>query len=125
MKYLIGLVVIMIGVLVLSYSEPALAKKASYKKPAKKQMAAVKNGSVSIKDYVFIPDTLKIKKGGSVAWKNNDTVAHTVTIKSGPSDFDSGEMEPGGEFTFKFTTPGKYAYYCELHSAMTGIVIVK
>jgi len=54
-------------------------------------------------------------------------VAHTVTSKTvptGASSFNSGEMLPGATFTYTFTVPGTYSYYCIYHSWMTGTVTV-
>jgi len=75
---------------------------------------------ISIKDFAFSPATIKIPVGATVRWKNDDSVAHTVTSKG----FDSGNLDSGRSFTFTFTKSGSYAYVCTYHQSMTGTVVV-
>ncbi|MGI0085035.1 MAG: cupredoxin domain-containing protein [Nitrososphaerales archaeon] len=39
--------------------------------------------------------------------------------------FNSNALAPSETFTFTFTAPGTYTYYCIFHSWMHGTVIVK
>ncbi len=80
--------------------------------------------TVSIQDFSFNPSTVKVVIGvnDTIAWTNNDAVAHTVTANGG--SFNSGTLEPGSSFTQTFTTPGTFAYHCMFHPFMTGTVIV-
>ncbi|HJU14543.1 MAG TPA: plastocyanin/azurin family copper-binding protein [Candidatus Nitrosotalea sp.] len=77
----------------------------------------------------YDPDVVTIQPRTVVAWTNIDTTAHTVT-SGNPSDnvtgteFDSGEIGPGGTYTFVFMSPGTYPYFCSIHPWMTGSVIV-
>ncbi|MFB5630672.1 MAG: plastocyanin/azurin family copper-binding protein [Nitrosopumilaceae archaeon] len=72
--------------------------------------------------------SISIKVLDSVAWKNADTAAHTVT--SGKPDpgsnglFDSGLFGPGKTFQHQFTEVGDYEYFCLVHPWMTGVVTV-
>ncbi|HKW05882.1 MAG TPA: cupredoxin domain-containing protein [Nitrososphaerales archaeon] len=66
--------------------------------------------------------TVKIGVNNTVTWTNNDQASHTVTDKG---VFDSGVLSPGQTFTYTFTTPGTYHYYCTIHPWMTGTVIVE
>lgn len=94
------------------------------KKPTKKEGPAEEVpdvASVSIRDFVFNPDTVTIAKGGTVTWTNRDSVTHTVTGE----DFDSGNIGSGKFFQRKFETPGTYEYKCSIHPSMTGKVVVK
>ena len=59
----------------------------------------------------------------TVTWVNNDNAAHTVTAKDG--SFGSGNMGSGSSYTYTFTTPGTYRYYCAYHSWMVGTVVVE
>jgi plastocyanin/N-acetylneuraminic acid mutarotase len=77
----------------------------------------------------FAPDnfTVVIGVNNTVTWTNNDSVSHTVTSKtvpSGATNFNSGNMLPGAVYTFSFTVPGTYTYYCEYHDWMQGTVTV-
>jgi plastocyanin len=75
----------------------------------------------------YAPDkvTVVIGVNNTVTWTNDDTVAHTVTSVSGNGTVSSGNLVPGGTYTFTFSSPGTYDYYCEYHSWMSATVIVK
>jgi manganese oxidase len=77
---------------------------------------------VVIKDFAFSPDTLTVSVGSSVTWRNNDSVAHTVTANG--KSFDSGNLAGGKTFTYAFTKPGTYDYVCSYHPSMTATVVV-
>src|SRR4030042_179742 len=66
--------------------------------------------SVAIQDYSFRPATLRVAVGTTVTWTNRDAVAHTVTGKSG--DWGSGLLAQGQQFSYTFTQPGTYDYFC-------------
>jgi plastocyanin len=78
---------------------------------------------LAIRNFAFLPSTLVITAGTTVTVTNHDTVAHTWT--SNGHLFDSGDIPPGGTFSFTFTTPGTYSYHCSIHSFMTGTVVVQ
>ena len=73
----------------------------------------------------FSPSTITVVIGvnNTVVWTNNDNVEHTVTATD--NSFDSGLIEPGQSFSYTFTAPGTYNYYCTIHPWMRGTVIVK
>ena len=86
---------------------------------------AVRTSSVSIQNFAFNPSDITVSVGTMVTWTNNDTVAHTVTSLSGaPVAFDSSTVTPGGTYSYTFTTPGTYPYYCKIHPFMLGNVTV-
>jgi plastocyanin len=77
----------------------------------------------------FRPENITVVVGvnNTVTWTNGDTAAHTVTSKSvptGAASFNSGNMNAGAVFTYTFTVPGTYTYYCEYHSWMQGTITV-
>ncbi|HJQ42750.1 MAG TPA: cupredoxin family copper-binding protein [Jatrophihabitantaceae bacterium] len=80
--------------------------------------------SVAIKNYAFSPATLSVGVGSTVTWTNDDTAPHTVTVSSGPVKFASPTLQKGDTYSFTFTTPGTYSYYCAVHPSMTGSVVV-
>jgi hypothetical protein len=71
-------------------------------------------------------------------WVNQDTEGHTITSgKAGgregliqnnmgqPSGlFDSGTIKPGKTWSYAFTKPGQYEYFCTIHPWMDGYIIV-
>jgi plastocyanin len=85
---------------------------------------------VICKNNKFIPDTLTVKAGTTVTWVNQDGYVHTVTSGASPSDlsglFDSGNINGGGTFSFKFDKAGTYDYFCIPHFSlgMIGKIIV-
>ena len=80
---------------------------------------------VKIDNFAFQPRELNITVGTTVTWQNADDVPHTATSKDDPQVFDSGALDTDEKFSFTFSKPGKYAYYCKVHPHMTGVVIVK
>jgi plastocyanin len=78
---------------------------------------------VAIDNYAFKAPTTVVAVGGSVTWKNLDDDPHTVTATDG--SFDSKGLAQGDTFTYRFTKPGTYTYYCKVHPMMRGTIIVK
>lgn len=89
---------------------------------ARPAAAATKN--VMIQNYAFTPASLTIAVGDTVTWTNMDTAPHTVTVSSGPVKFASPTLQKGETFTYTFTAPGTYSYYCAVHPDMMAKVIV-
>ncbi|HEY2831915.1 MAG TPA: cupredoxin family copper-binding protein [Sporichthyaceae bacterium] len=86
--------------------------------------AAAKPAMVPIEKNAFMPSALTVTVGQAVTWTNEDDVPHTVTTTSAPVKFDSGVFAKGKSFTYTFTQPGLYKYYCAVHPDMTGTVTV-
>ena len=84
--------------------------------------AYAKEHEVDIKDVKYKPAKIKIKKGDTVVWKNSDDRDHTVVAKD--ESFDSGKIAAGESFEHKFEKAGKFAYGCEYHPRMKGVVEV-
>jgi len=78
---------------------------------------------VDMKNIQFVPKQITAKVGQKIEWTNGDSVAHTVTAKSG-ADFDSGTLDPGADFSFTPTKAGKINYVCEIHPNQTGTITV-
>jgi plastocyanin len=83
------------------------------------------SGSADSVSYSFSPVqvTVAIGVNNTVTWVNDDNAAHTITARDG--SFDSGNIGSGRSYTFTFTTPGTYRYYCAYHSWMVGTVVVE
>jgi plastocyanin len=81
----------------------------------------------------FDPEQLTAKKGDEVTVVNQDTVPHTVTSGTGPSDPNSAKLFDtsiinGGEsakLSLAQVNPGQYDYYCIVHPYMTGKLTVQ
>lgn len=78
---------------------------------------------VVIANMSFSPSTLTVAAGTTVTWTNRDGDAHSVESrdKAFPS---SPLLNTGDKYSYTFTTPGSYAYYCAVHAAMTGKIVV-
>ncbi len=92
--------------------------------PNKPSGSAVKNVTVNIKSAIFNPTPLIIKAGTVVTWVNNDAVPHMIVSNSG-NLLNSGRLDPGEWFSFKFLVSGVYAYHCNIHPTMKGVVVVE
>lgn len=79
--------------------------------------------AVAIDNFVFGPDRVTIKAGTTVTWTNRDDIPHTVA--SATKAFKSKVMDTGDSFSFTFSTPGEYSYFCSLHPHMTGTIVVE
>ena len=80
---------------------------------------------VAIKGFTYVPSTITVAAGSSVAWTNEDNAPHTATgVGAATSVLDSGPIVFGQAFTQAFETPGTYPYYCVYHPNMLGTVIV-
>jgi plastocyanin len=81
----------------------------------------------------FDPDTMTVKKGDKITVTNKDTLPHTVTSGTGPSDpnsakqFDTSIMEAGATADIDTTklNPGQYPFHCTVHPYMTGKLVVQ
>jgi Icc protein len=78
---------------------------------------------VKIDNFSFTPKTLTVPVGATVTWTNKDDVPHTVV--STKKRFASPALDTDERFSFRFTAPGTYPYYCSVHPMMTGTVVVK
>jgi plastocyanin len=78
---------------------------------------------VLIDQFAFSPDMIKIKAGAEVLWKNKDSTDHTVAAEDG--SFNSRTITGGGEFKMRFIRPGTYSYTCDMHSFMSGKIVVE
>jgi len=86
--------------------------------------APVAGNAVAIKNFAFSPAVLKVKAGTTVTWTNNDTDAHTVTSSGSGGPLHSAPLTTGATYSYTFTKPGTYAYFCTIHPFMTATVEV-
>jgi plastocyanin len=74
------------------------------------------------------PATITIAPGERITWRNDDDERHRIRTTSGPTEFDSGNLEPGQSFRVTLSRPGRYEYYDHRNDELTryyGTVIVK
>jgi plastocyanin len=71
----------------------------------------------------FVPSTVTINAGETVAWR---WVTGTHSIVSDASAFDSSPVQSSGIFATKFPTAGTFPYHCGIHGQMmTGTIVVQ
>jgi plastocyanin len=88
----------------------------------------------------FQPETVHIRAGQTVEWRNTSIVTHSVSddsrVASKPQDasipaaatpFSSGDIPAGEVFAASFPVPGTYKYFCTHHEGegMLGTVVVE
>jgi plastocyanin len=88
----------------------------------------------------YTPAKVAIKVGDTVQWVNDGETVHSVSTSAAnaqnPMDtsmpkgavaFDSGFIPPGGNYSYTFTVPGTYRYFCLPHekAGMVGVIVVK
>jgi len=78
---------------------------------------------VKIDNFAFAPQRIAVKAGTTITWINADDSPHTVA--SSAKLFKSKALDTDDQFTFTFTTPGVYEYFCSVHPRMTGAVVVE
>jgi len=78
---------------------------------------------VVIDNFSFKPALLNVKAGTKVTWVNHDDEPHTATDDD--KRFNSKTLDTNDAFSFTFTEPGTYNYFCALHPKMRGQIVVK
>jgi plastocyanin len=70
----------------------------------------------------FIPETLTVKVGETVYFKNSETALHTVNVDGKNV---SGNMKKNDVFTWVFQQPGSYKITCDYHPQMKATITVE
>jgi len=89
--------------------------------------------------FNFVPNTLTIRRGDTVEWRNRSPFTHTITtdpgmvddpalvaVPDGVAPFHSGDIPAGETYRRTFSEPGVYKYSCQPHEGlgMQGIIVV-
>ena len=95
--------------------------------------------TVGLKLLQFRPDHLTVKAGTTVTWVDESPITHTVTsgavtgidpttgLRTGQTPdgrFDHRLAGKGSSFSYRFTEPGTYSYFCSIHEGMNASVVV-
>jgi plastocyanin len=78
---------------------------------------------VKIDNFVFSPNPLTVAAGSTISWTNKDDIPHNVVSED--KSFKSKVLDTDETFTYTFTKPGTYTYFCSIHPKMTGKVVVQ
>ncbi len=79
---------------------------------------------VTISNFAFSPSAITVKKGTTVTWTNQDSVAHNVNETDGKDGPKSNDLNTGQSYSFTFNTAGTFNYHCSIHPDMIGKVLV-
>jgi plastocyanin len=94
---------------------------------------------INLSSLMFHPSNITVKVGTTLTWRNDEAITHTVTSgryvgvgkttglrSSQKADgmFNEKLAEKGKTFSFTFTKPGTYTYYCDIHQGMNATITV-
>jgi plastocyanin len=115
-KWMFGSAAILATALVLSAGTSPNAAMSSGDKPAS-------GAEVKIDNFSFGPASVTVPAGTTITWTNHDDVPHVVA--SDDKIFKSKALDTDDRFSFTFTKPGTYEYFCAIHPKMTAKVVVQ
>ncbi len=79
---------------------------------------------INQKDKTFAPETMKVKVGDKIVFKNNDGFAHNAFSDNEANEFDIGMQKPGQDVTVEMKKPGTVEIECAIHPNMRMTVEV-
>ncbi len=82
----------------------------------------VASGELELRDFAFVPSSVRVTPGTRVTWVNTGAAPHTVTDRAGT--FDSGLLARGARYSRTFSTSGTYRLLCSIHPEMSGTLVV-
>ena len=78
---------------------------------------------VKIDNFTFGPPQRHSEGRDDGDLDQRDDIPHTVT--DADQAFKSKALDTDDSFSFTFTAPGTYDYFCSLHPHMTGTIVVE
>lgn len=95
--------------------------------PSQSPTGPGQSATVRMENIQFNPAQVEVRVGATVTWTNDDAVAHTVTPTDktlwgteGSGDAQAKWLQKGKSWSFTFTKPGTYKYYCIPHASSDG-----
>ena len=86
------------------------------------QDASADPNAVPMQGNLFVPTEKTVAVGTTVTWINMDPEDHDVVTND--LSILSPLIKPGESWAFTFEAPGTYAYLCDLHTGMEGVINV-
>ena len=123
---MVGMAAILVSGLVLVSARGGSA----YAQQGKEAKVEIIKNAANMAGKAFSPSPLNVQPGTKVTGTNSDNAAYKVTSgKSSDKDagkmFDSKLLAPKKQFSIKFDKKGTYDYFCQLHPALVGQIIVQ
>lgn len=78
---------------------------------------------VQVDNFTFGPATLTVPVNSTVTWTNKDDLPHTIASNDGL--FKSKALDTDDKYSYRFSKPGTYAYFCSIHPKMVGTIVVQ
>jgi plastocyanin len=78
---------------------------------------------VKIDNFTFTPNVVTVPAGSTIRWINKDDIPHNVVTED--KTIKSKVMDTDEQFSYTFTKPGTYPYFCSIHPKMTGKIVVQ
>jgi plastocyanin len=80
-------------------------------------------------EFHFQPESLNVFTGDTITWVNKGHIPHTTTsgVDGKPDGlWDTKHLARGESFSYVFSQPGTYRYFCRPHHGlgMKGVVVV-
>jgi plastocyanin len=75
-----------------------------------------------VQEFTFVPSPFRATAEQKVTVVNLDSVRHTVTADDG--SLATGSIKPRGRASFTVERPGDFAFHCEIHNYMRGVIQV-
>ena len=85
---------------------------------------------VTTLDNTFVEEQVNVAVGTEVIWKNGGRNDHDIVpvVEGAGWGVGTDGFHPGDAYSYVFTEPGEYPYYCTIHGTadvgMTGTIIV-
>ena len=80
---------------------------------------------VGIKDFLFTPQEITIKRGETIRWENREKRQyHSVWFEALGEPEPEDYLFPDDSYEREFKQPGSFPYRCGPHPEMTGTVHV-
>jgi plastocyanin len=80
--------------------------------------------TMTTRSKTFLPHVVAVPAGSTVAFPNEDPIAHNLFSLTPGNTFDLGLYRRGAGKTHKFDTPGVVNVYCNVHPNMSAVVHV-
>jgi plastocyanin len=80
--------------------------------------------TMTTRSKAFLPHVLAVPAGSSVAFPNEDPIAHNLFSLTPGNTFDLGLYRRGTGKSHKFEAPGTVNVYCNVHPNMSAVVHV-
>ena len=87
--------------------------------------AATATNAISIQSSQVTPEIIKIHKGDTVIWTNNDATTHSIVLDIAHNTTRSGPLDESASYSVVFDHAGVFAYHLAVYPDTVGKIIVE